>query len=75
MKELSVREARAIMGQLEEIVLQENEIIITKQGHPIVRVIPIQSIKKRPSHKKLRESLPYTDIPAQQLIREDRDTR
>ena len=75
MKSLSIREMRNQLGKLDHLVALENEIIITRHGKPIARLLPIQGQKQKPSHKALRETLPRLDIPSETLQRDDREGR
>ena len=54
MKEISIREFRSVIGNLEEIAEQSGEITITKHGKPILRVLPIHQKLERPLHRELR---------------------
>ncbi len=75
MKEISIREFRSVIGNLEEIAEQSGEITITKHGKPILRVLPIHQKLERPLHRELREKTPCLRISSAQCIREDRDDR
>lgn len=75
MKELSIREFRAAIGNLDEIAEQVGEITITKHGKPILRVLPIHPKLERPLHGDLRQKMPRLKVSSSQRIREDRDDR
>ena len=75
MQTLSVREMRNQLGKLDELLAREQEIIITRHNTPLARILPIKGKKKRPSHKSLRDSLPYQDIASEILQRIDREER
>ncbi len=75
MKEVSIREARQILGKLDRILEKEGEIKLTKRGKPIAVITPVNSKKCMPSHKKLRESMRYMDRSSESMIREERDSR
>ena len=74
MKELNVREMRAAIGQLEEIVQAAGEITILRRGKPIARVLPVRSGGKRPDHRQLRQRT-GTLAPSAALLRGERDER
>lgn len=71
---LSIREMRKELGRLDQHLQTEGEIVITRQGKPVARVLPIQGRRPKPSHAKLRASMRTLDASAN-LIRADRDER
>ena len=75
MRELSIREMRAALGRLGELVEAEGELLITRHGEPVARVLPVQGVRPRPSHAALRASMPRLPVPSERLVREDRDGR
>lgn len=74
MKELNVREMRAAIGQLEEIVQASGEITIVRRGKPIARVLPVRGRGKRPNHRELRQRTAEL-APSEALLRNERDER
>ncbi len=40
-KELNIREMRANIGRLAELVAVEGELLISRRGQPIARVLPM----------------------------------
>lgn len=75
MRSLSIREVRAALGNIEELVEREGELVITRHGKPVARLVPLEKRRKLPSHKAFRDSMPFQEIPSEVLIREDRDAR
>jgi len=75
MRSLSIREVRAALGNIEKIVEEEGELLITRHGKPVARIVPVEKRRRLPSHKALRDSMPFQEIPSEVLIREDRDAR
>lgn len=75
MKEMSIREMRAELGQLGRILETEKELVITRHGTPIARVLPLGPSRARPTHADLRASMPRQERSSEDLIREDRDAR
>ena len=75
MRSLSIREVRAALSNLEDLIEKEGELLITRHGKPVARIVPLQKPRRLPSLKWLRDSMPYQDIPSEVLIREDRDAR
>ena len=74
-RELNIREMRSILGKLDTLVEEQQELIITRNKQPIARVLPITPAKKRPSHEGLRASQQLSTISSAELIRQDRDER
>jgi len=72
MKTLSITELRASLARLEGLFKHESEIIVTRGGRAIARIIPVRGM---PSRAELRASMPRTKVPSEVLIREDRDAR
>jgi prevent-host-death family protein len=75
MRSLSIRQVRAALSDLENLVEQEGELLITRHGKPVAKIVAVQPRKKLPSHKAFRATMPFQEIPSQFLIREDRDGR
>jgi len=76
MKKLTIRQTRQALSHLDQLLEAEGEVMITRRGAPIARLIQIDN-KKRPipSHKDLRDSMPRMRRGSEELIREDRDAR
>jgi prevent-host-death family protein len=75
MKTLSVREARQALSHLGSLLSKEDELIITRHGKPVARLVRVRPRKAIPSHRTLRESMPKLCEGSETLIREDRDAR
>ncbi|MCG8459597.1 MAG: type II toxin-antitoxin system Phd/YefM family antitoxin [Holophagales bacterium] len=74
MKTLSIREMRASLGRLGDLVNREGELVITRNGKAIARVVPLAGRRPIPSRQELRSSMPELPSSAD-WIREDRDGR
>jgi len=72
---ISIREIRNQLGRLDSLIAEKHELIITRHNKPVARVLPIKGEKTRPSHKDLRERLPYQEIDSEVLQRQDREDR
>ncbi len=70
MKMMSVTEMRASLAHLEKIFKRESEIIITRRGLAIARIVPMRGI---PPLAELRAISPRMKVPSEVLIRQDRD--
>lgn len=75
MRTMTIRKIRESIGQLEEIISESGEIVVTKRGAPIARVVPISGARPRPSHADLRRRMPTLAIASSELIRAERDER
>lgn len=75
MKKLNIREMRASLGQLAELVAAEGELLIIRRGEPIARVLPMVSQRRRPDHAELRQRIPLLGSSSADLIRDERDER
>ena len=75
MRRLSVREIRSELPRLDELLSQEGEILITRRGRPIARVLPMRPARSMPSHADLRASMPRLSRGSETYVRSDRDER
>ena len=74
MKTLSIREVRQNLGRLDQLLEKEREIIISRRGRSIARVLPIRPARRMPSHAEIRAEMSELSDSAR-LIREDREAR
>lgn len=75
MKELNIREMRANIGRLDEWVAEEGELVITRRGWAIVRIVPMSAHRQFPDHADLRQRMARLQTPSADLIRAERDER
>ncbi len=75
MKNLGIREMRTALSRLDEIVGREGEIVVTRRGRALARVLPMRPRRAFPSHADLRARVPRLAVGSEVLIREDRDSR
>jgi prevent-host-death family protein len=75
MRTMSIRELRAELGQLGEVLEDEGEVVVTRHGRPIARVLPLGPPRKRPRHDELRASMPRLERGSEEMVRSDRDAR
>jgi antitoxin (DNA-binding transcriptional repressor) of toxin-antitoxin stability system len=75
MKRLSIREVRAELTSLDKLLGREGEVLITRRGKAIARLLPVRSAKTIPSHAALRASMPRLKTGSERLVRTDRDER
>ncbi len=72
MKTINIRELRASLGRLDELIERHGELAVTRRGKVIARVVPLGGRRAMPSHAELRSALPRLSSSAV-LIREERD--
>ena len=75
MRKLTIREMRSALTRLDEVVAKEGEIVITRRGRALARVLPVRSVRRLPSHAELRARMPLLKVPSEKLLRQDRDER
>jgi antitoxin (DNA-binding transcriptional repressor) of toxin-antitoxin stability system len=76
MRRVTVREMRELLPEVEAALRAEGEIVLTRRGKPIARLLPMPEQRpRRPSNADLRAKMPFQEIPSEVLIREDRDAR
>ena len=75
MRTMSIREMRTELGRLGDVLEREGEVVITRHGEPIARVLPLGGPRKRPRHDELRASQPRLERGSEELVRADRDGR
>jgi prevent-host-death family protein len=75
MRELSIREMRERLGSLDRLVQGEGEIIVTRRGVPIARLLPVAGSRSRPNHAELRAAMPKLNTASETIVRDDRDQR
>ena len=75
MRKLSIREMREQLGSLDLLVQSEGEVLITRRGVPIARLLPVKGTRPRPSHAELRSAMQRLETPSEAIVRDDRDQR
>lgn len=75
MKKLSIREARQSLSHLDRLLEVEGEVMITRRGEAIARVVQVDGKRPIPSHRGLRDRMPRLRKGSEKIIREDRDGR
>lgn len=75
MQTLSIREMRNALGHLDTLPHASGELIITKHGEEIARILPIRGKLSRPRHEELHRLTKKLSTSSGKLIRESRDER
>jgi antitoxin (DNA-binding transcriptional repressor) of toxin-antitoxin stability system len=76
MRQVTVREMRELLPEIESELRVEGELILTRRGKPVARVVPIgPPAARRPSNADLTAILPVQTVTSEELVREERDAR
>jgi antitoxin (DNA-binding transcriptional repressor) of toxin-antitoxin stability system len=75
MKILSIREARQSLSQLDRLLQDEGEVMITRRGVAIARLTQVGKKRPIPSHRDLRKKMSLMRKGSEKYVREDRDLR
>lgn len=75
MKTLSIREMRRNLGRLDDLVSCAGEVIVTRRGQPVVRILPVTGARAKPNHADLRRQMSYLVTPSEALVEVERDKR
>ena len=71
----SVSEIRSVLPRLEQLLAEAGEVLITRGGRPIARLVPAGDRNGIPSQAELSRRMRRLDVGSEVLIREDRDAR
>jgi prevent-host-death family protein len=74
-KTLSIREIRIALPHLDELIAEAGEVIVTRRGRPLARILPLRSKGGIPPLAEFRASMPRMKVPSEVLVRQDRDER
>jgi len=72
---ISIRDMRNQLGRLDALIAEEHELIVTRHNKPVARILPIKGEKSKPSHRDLRDRLPFQETSSEVLQRQDREER
>jgi antitoxin (DNA-binding transcriptional repressor) of toxin-antitoxin stability system len=75
MKKLSIREARQSLSHLDRLLTVEEEVVITRRGDPIAKIVQVGRKRPIPSHQDLRDAMPKMRKGSETLLRKGRDER
>lgn len=75
MKKLTIREARQALSHLDRLLAVEQEVVITRRGDPIAKVVQVGRRRPIPSHRDLRDGVKRMHKESEALIRKERDER
>ena len=75
MKKLTIREVRQSLSHLDKLLAIEGELMITRRGDPIARVVQVGKKRPIPSHRDLRDGMKRMHKGSEALLRKLRDER
>jgi antitoxin (DNA-binding transcriptional repressor) of toxin-antitoxin stability system len=75
MKKLSIREARQSLSHLDRLLEVEEEVMITRRGDPIAKVVQVGRKRPIPTHRDLRDGMKRMHKGSETLLRKERDER
>ena len=75
MRKLSTREVREHLTELEDLIAKEGELLLTRRGRPVARILPVTGARRLPSRARLRSQMPRLSTPSEVLLRKERDER
>lgn len=76
MRTITIREAREGLSHPEQLFATDDEVIVTRRGEPVARILPITPTKpKIRSMAAFRASQAPLDPPLSQTIADDREDR
>ena len=75
MKTLSIREIRSALPHLDKLVAEAGEVVVTRRGRPVARLLPIRRQGGIQPLTELRAISPRMKVPSEVLVRQDRDER
>lgn len=73
MRSMSIRELRAALPTIAQIVEREGDVVLTRHGRPLVRVVPLEPRRNAPSHADLRAGMAPMAVASEDLVRADRE--
>jgi len=72
-RSMSIRQLRDSLSSLGDIVERDREILITRHGRVLAKLVATGPSRSAPSHSDLRAGMPYLSVPSEELIRQDRE--
>lgn len=75
MRTITIREAREGLSHPEQLFADDDEVIVTRRGEPVARILPIAPQPRLRSLKAFLARQPMQTIPSEVLLAEDREDR
>jgi antitoxin (DNA-binding transcriptional repressor) of toxin-antitoxin stability system len=75
MKTITIREAREGLSHPEQMFAENDEVIVTRRGEPVARILPIRPRPVFRSLAEFRASQPMQTVPSEDILAEIREDR
>ncbi len=72
MRKLTIREMRQSLSHLEKLLAVEGEVMITRRGDPIAKVVQVGRKRPIPSHSDLREGMKRMNKGSETVLSKDK---
>jgi prevent-host-death family protein len=73
MRSLSIRELREALPSIGQMVESEGEVLLTRHGRPVAKLVPVNPSRSAPSHADLRAGMVRMTVSSEELVRADRE--
>ena len=75
MKTLTIREAREGLSHPEALFADADEVLATRHGEPVARLLPINPKPRARSLKAFLATQPMQTVPSEVIVAQDREER
>jgi antitoxin (DNA-binding transcriptional repressor) of toxin-antitoxin stability system len=75
MKRLTIREIRKALSHLDRLLAVEDEVMITRRGDPIAKIVQVGRKRPIPSHRDLRDGMKPMHKGSETVLRKGREGR
>jgi len=75
MRTVTIREAREGLSHPEQLFANDDEVIVTRHGEPVARILPITPKPSLGSLRNFLASQPMQSVPSEALLAADREDR
>lgn len=75
MKTLTIREAREGLSHPETLFADAEEVVVTRHGEPVARLLPVNPKPRVRSLKAFLASQPMQTVPSEVIVAQDREER
>jgi antitoxin (DNA-binding transcriptional repressor) of toxin-antitoxin stability system len=75
MKQLTVRAVRAELTRIDRVLAHQGEVLLTRRGKPVARLLPVRGAVRPVSHADLRRKMKPLAVGSEVYLRAERDER
>jgi prevent-host-death family protein len=78
MDAVNLSDAKARLSELIDRASEGEEVTITRRGRPVARLVPVETPRQAidlEALRRLRASMPMSDVSGVEIVREMRDSR